>query len=155
SDLSSPHGGRKAGLRPPRARQATVTFSAAELCNFYLPNRCRVHRLIHRLIRKGNRVSNRVSNRESNKVAVKAFIRVLVARDLPESAKLVWLLLKLDQLDQLDRGLTTKALLSPTRIQRQIGLSRPTIRKAIAHLRAKALLTVNGRLPLPGDFPYD
>ena len=109
---------------------------------------CRVHRLIHRLIRKGNRVSNRVSN----KVAVKAFIRVLVARDLPESAKLVWLLLKLDQ---LDRGLTTKALLSPTRIQRQIGLSRPTIRKAIAHLRARALLTVNGRLPLPGDFPYD
>lgn len=52
----------------------------------------------------------------------------LLCPELTPAVKLVWIGL------QLDRHLPRKQLRSPTRIQRRIGVSRPTIRKAFACL---------------------
>lgn len=53
----------------------------------------------------------------------------LLCPDLTASMKLVWLGLR------LDRHLPQGDLFSPTRLQRRIGVSRPTIRKALRRLK--------------------
>lgn len=55
----------------------------------------------------------------------------LLCPDLTASVKLVWLGLRVDQ------NLKKSVLRSPTRIQRRIGISRPTIRKALDRLKER------------------
>jgi len=61
---------------------------------------------------------------------------ILLARDLRATAKLVWMILQWDRF----RITNCCTILSPTRLMDRIGLSRPTIRRAIAQLEVRGYI---------------